>query len=61
LRKHIEGFVSTEIDARLSYDTQESVKKARRIIELYAEEGISKDRILIKIAATWEGIRTAEM
>jgi transaldolase len=45
----------------LSFDTEESVKKGRRIIELYAEEGIPKDRILIKIAATWEGIRAAEM
>ncbi len=53
--------MSTEIDARLSFDTEASVAKARRIIKLYEEEGISKDRILIKIAATWEGIKAAEM
>ena len=57
----IEGYVSTEIDARLSFDTQSSVEKAKRIIKLYEEEGISKERILIKIAATWEGIKAAEM
>ncbi len=61
LRKVIEGYVSTEIDARLSYDIEASVSKARRIIKLYEEEGVSKDRILIKIVATWEGIKAAEM
>jgi transaldolase len=57
----IEGYVSTEIDARLSFDSEASVEKARRIIKLYEEAGIPKDRILIKIAATWEGIKAAEM
>jgi transaldolase len=45
----------------LSFDTEASVTKARKIIQLYEEDGISKDRILIKLAATWEGIKAAEM
>ena len=56
----IPGRVSTEIDARLSFDTIQMVEKARKIINLYAEEGIDKSRILIKIASTWEGIKAAE-
>jgi transaldolase len=56
----IPGRVSTEVDARLSYDTEKTLKQARDIIALYAEQGISKERILIKIASTWEGIRAAE-
>ena len=56
----IPGRVSTEVDARLSYDTEGTLKQAREIIKLYAEQGISKERILIKIASTWEGIRAAE-
>ena len=53
--------MSTEIDPRLSFDTEGSIKRARNIIKLYQEEGITKDRILIKIAATWEGIKAAEV
>src|SRR5208282_1887826 len=56
----VPGRVSTEVDARLSYDTEATMKMARAIIGLYAEQGISKQRILIKIASTWEGIRAAE-
>ena len=59
--KIISGRVSTEVDARLSFDTQATVKKARKIINLYKEHGISKDRVLIKIASTWEGIKAAEI
>lgn len=57
----IPGKVSTEVDARFSFDTKASVDKALHIIELYKEQGISKDRILIKIASTWEGIKAAEI
>ncbi len=56
----IPGRVSTEVDARLSYDTEGTIAKAREIIDLYAAAGIGRDRILIKIASTWEGIRAAE-
>jgi transaldolase len=58
--KHIPGRVSTEVDAHLSFDEQGSIAKARRFIELYGELGISKERILIKLASTWEGIRAAQ-
>jgi len=58
--KIIPGRVSTEVDARLSFDTQASVEKAHKLIALYKERGIEKDRILIKIASTWEGIKAAE-
>lgn len=58
--KIVPGRVSTEVDARLSFDTDATVAKARHLIELYEAEGISRDRILIKIASTWEGIRAAE-
>merc|ERR1712169_20566 len=57
--KIIPGKVSTEVDARFSFSTKESVDKALHIIKLYEEEGISKDRVLIKIASTWEGIKAA--
>jgi len=56
----IPGRVSTEVDARLSFDTEGTIRKARRLIELYHAEGIDRERILIKIASTWEGIRAAE-
>jgi transaldolase len=52
----IPGRVSTEVDARLSFDTSATITRAERIIELYQAEGIHIDRVLIKIAATWEGI-----
>lgn len=58
--KSIPGRVSTEVDARLSYDKEKSISKARRLVDLYAEQGIDKSRILIKLASTWEGIRAAE-
>ncbi|KAJ6780868.1 hypothetical protein PWT90_01910 [Aphanocladium album] len=57
----IPGRVSTEVDAKLSFDTKASVDKALHIIDLYKQQGISKDRILIKIASTWEGIKAAEI
>jgi transaldolase len=57
----VPGKVSTEVDARFSFDTEASVNKALHIIDLYKEIGISKDRILIKIASTWEGIKAAEI
>lgn len=56
----VPGRVSTEVDARLSFDTDATVDRALRIIERYREEGADPDRVLIKIAATWEGIRAAE-
>ena len=56
----IPGRVSTEVDARLSFDTQATIDKARKLIDLYAARGIAKERILIKIASTWEGIKAAE-
>lgn len=56
----IPGRVSTEVDARLSFDTQGSVAKARQLIDLYERAGIGKERVLIKMASTWEGIRAAE-
>ncbi|SFC04165.1 transaldolase [Pragia fontium] len=57
--KLIPGRISTEVDARLSYDTQASIVKAKRLIKLYNDAGISNDRILIKLASTWQGIRAA--
>jgi transaldolase len=56
----VPGRVSTEVDARLSFDTAATVERARRIIERYAQAGIGRERVMIKIAATWEGIRAAE-
>ena len=59
--KIIPGRVSTEVDARLSFDTQATVEKARKLVGLYKDRDVAKDRILIKIAATWEGIKAAEL
>jgi len=56
----VPGRVSTEVDARLSYDTAATMKQAREIIQQYDEEGISRERVLIKIASTWPGIKAAE-
>ncbi len=56
----VPGRVSTEVDARLSFDTAASVAKARKLIGLYEEAGIGRERVLIKIASTWEGIKAAE-
>lgn len=61
LLKHVPGRVSTEVDAALSFDTQATVTKARRLLALYREQGINSDRVLIKIAATWEGIQAAQL
>jgi transaldolase len=57
----IPGRVSTEVDARLSYDTEATLEKARYLISEYEANGVSRDRILIKIASTWEGIKAAEV
>jgi len=57
----VPGRVSTEVDARLSFDVKGTIAKARELIALYESEGISRERILIKIASTWEGIRAAEI
>jgi len=57
--KIIPGRISTEVDARLSFDTEATVARAHKLIALYEAEGISKDRVLIKIASTWEGIQAA--
>ena len=57
----IPGRVSTEVDARLSFDTHGSVDKARSLISQYEKAGINKNRILIKMASTYEGIRAAEI
>lgn len=59
--KLIEGRVSTEVDARLSFDTRATIERARRLIALYEAQGVGRCRVLIKIAATWEGIRAAEV
>ena len=59
--KTIPGRISTEVDARLSYDMEGSVAKARQLVKMYNDAGISNDRILIKLASTWEGIRAAEI
>lgn len=56
----VPGRVSTEVDARLSFDRESTIAKARHLIDLYEQAGLDRDRILIKIAATWEGIRAAE-
>ncbi|AUU86473.1 transaldolase [Leclercia adecarboxylata] len=59
--KSIPGRVSTEVDARLSFDQEKSIAKARQIVQLYEEQDVEKSRILIKLASTWEGIRAAEV
>jgi len=60
ITKIVPGVVSTEVDARLSFDEEASYKKALQLINMYKEVGISKDRILIKVASTWEGLKAAE-
>ena len=59
ITKIVPGYISTEVDARFSFDTKATLDKAHRLIELYDAQGISKDRVLIKIASTWEGIQAA--
>lgn len=61
ITKIVPGYISTEVDARFSFDTQATLQKAHRLIELYDAQGISKDRVLIKIASTWEGIQAARV
>lgn len=58
--KIIPGRVSTEVDSRLSYDKDATIAKAKKIIQLYRDAGIDKERVLIKIASTWEGIQAAK-
>ena len=57
----IPGVISTEVDARLSFDTEATIAKAEKLIGLYSDAGIGSDRVLIKVAATWEGVRAAEV
>ena len=59
--KIVPGRISTEVDARLSFDTKSSIEKAHRLIDLYEKGGVDKSRVLIKLASTWEGIRAAEV
>jgi transaldolase len=59
--KIVPGRVSTEVDARLSFDVEASVKRAREYVALYEEKGIKKERVLIKLASTWEGLKAAEI
>lgn len=59
--KIVPGRASTEVDARLSFDTEATVDKARELIALYEQNGVSRERVLIKIASTWEGIKAAEI
>merc|ERR1739844_139064 len=61
ITKIVPGYVSTEVDARLSFDKEGTIAKAEKLIELYKEVGIDKSRILIKIASTWEGIEAAKV
>jgi len=58
--KHVAGRVSTEVDARLSFDQGGSIARAQRLIRLYEKHGVARERVLIKLASTWEGIRAAE-
>jgi len=60
ITKIVPGVVSTEVDARLSFNTKKSIDRARRLIAMYKDKGVDKDRILIKLASTWEGIKAAE-
>ena len=59
--KHVAGRVSTEVDARLSFDLEGSIARAKRLIGLYERHGVNREKVLIKLAATWEGIRAAQM
>merc|ERR1719204_1539046 len=59
--KIVPGRVSTEVDARLSFDKEGQIARALRIIDMYKDAGVSKDRVLIKLSSTWEGIQAAEV
>ena len=61
ISKVIPGYVSTEVDARLSFDVEASVRRARRIIEMYEANGVGRERVLIKLATTWEGVQAAKI
>ncbi|MFV0430690.1 MAG: transaldolase [Alphaproteobacteria bacterium] len=61
LTKRVKGYVSTEVDAALSFDTQATVEKAQKLMKLYRQKGVDSSRILIKIASTWEGIQAARV
>ncbi|GGR92441.1 transaldolase [Deinococcus sedimenti] len=61
LTRIVPGYVSTEVDARLSFDADAMITKARHLIDLYAQRGVGKDRILIKLATTWEGVQAARV
>lgn len=61
IQKHIPGRISTEVDARLSFDINAMVAKGRKIIQLYKDAGVDKSRVLIKLASTWEGIKAGEI
>ena len=61
ITKVIPGYVSTEVDARLSYDVEKSVARARRIIDMYEANGVGRERVLIKLATTWEGVQAAKI
>lgn len=60
ISKHIPGYISTEVDARLSFDTNKTISRAKQIIALYEKNGVNRDRVLIKIASTWQGIQAAK-
>ena len=61
IQQVVPGVVSTEVDARLSFDTEATLQKARQLVNLYGEQGADSDRLLIKVASTWEGIQSAEI
>lgn len=61
ITKIVPGYVSTEVDARLSFDKEGTIQKARDLIKMYEEVGVKKERILIKVASTWEGIKAAQV
>lgn len=61
ITKIVPGYVSTEVDARLSFDTDATIQKARELIRMYEEVGVKKERILVKVAATWEGIQAVKV
>ncbi|KAL3759442.1 hypothetical protein ACHAWU_000741 [Discostella pseudostelligera] len=61
ITKIVPGYVSTEVDARLSFDTEATIQKARDLIQMYEDVGVPKERILIKVASTWEGIQAAKI
>ena len=61
IQQVVPGFVSTEVDARLSFDTEATINKAHQLVDLYKQQGGDTDRLLIKIASTWEGIKAAEV